>query len=132
MFRTCHPRSIIKASYRLIRRRFRYFLPPQDLSPAFILSLVPGDCVCHGQALGFLVLDQFLGRRAAGAGVIGTSWYIDEPTFNSERHPMANARNMFEKMKRDSDKRRNAEEKREAKRVKNAARQAGGPAKPAT
>jgi hypothetical protein len=41
---------------------------------------------------------------------------------------MAKARNTFEKMKRDSDKRRKAEEKREAKRVKNAARQASGPA----
>jgi len=43
---------------------------------------------------------------------------------------MAKPQNTFEKMKRDIDKRRKAEEKRESKRVRNAAKQAGPPANP--
>jgi len=43
---------------------------------------------------------------------------------------LAKPQNTFEKMKRDSDKRRKAEEKRESKRVRNAAKQAGGSATP--
>ena len=45
---------------------------------------------------------------------------------------MAKPQNTFEKMKRDSNKRLKAEEKREVKRARKAAKQARGPAKPAT
>ena len=41
---------------------------------------------------------------------------------------LAKPRNTYEKMKRDSDKRRKSEEKRESKRLRKASKQTGGPA----
>jgi hypothetical protein len=71
-----------------------------------------------------------LGYPNAGAGVVSRETDVDKTSPTKRDIILARPGNTYEKLKRDSEKKRKAEEKRESKRVRKATKQSGGPAKP--